>query len=70
MAKVVKDNWEFKVERIDNVMRYSAHYTVTSEGVEQSKGMPIEFSPQEKTQISNFIMNVVRPKVEVHERGI
>ena len=67
MAKIVKDDWEFKVERVDGEMRYSAHYSVESEGVEQRKGMPIEFSTQEEAQIKGFIMNVVRSKVEAHE---
>ena len=66
--KIVKDDWEFKVERVNGEMLYSAHYTVESEGIEQKRGMPVEFSPQEETQIKNFIMNVVRPKVEEHEK--
>ncbi|KKN74741.1 hypothetical protein LCGC14_0387830 [marine sediment metagenome] len=67
--KIVKDDWEFKVERVNGEMLYSAHYEVKSEGVSQRRGTPIEFTPQEETQISNFIMNVVRPKVEEAESG-
>lgn len=67
MAKIVKDDWEFKAEKIDNEMHYSAHYTVESEGIEQKRGMPIEFSPTEETQIFNFLKNKVRPKINEHE---
>ena len=67
--KIVKDDWEFKVEQVNGEMLYSAHYEVESEGVSQKRGTSIEFSPQEETQIRNFIMNVVRPKVEEKERG-
>ena len=67
MAKIVKDNWEFKIEQIDGEMLYSAHYEVESEGVSQKRGMLVGFSPQEETQIRNFIMSVVRPKVEAQE---
>lgn len=69
MAKIVKDDWLFQVEREDGEMLYSAHYTVESDGVEQRRGMPIVFSLQEENQIRNFITNVVRPKVEEHENG-
>ncbi len=73
MAKIVRDDFEFKVQRASHeftgepVMQYSAHYTVESEGVEQKRGMSLEFSPQEETQIFNFIKNVVFPKVKEHE---
>ena len=67
--KIVKDDWEFKIERVNGEMLYSAHYEVESEGVSQKRGTLIEFSPQEENQIRNFIMNVVRPKVEEKERG-
>ena len=69
MARIVKDDFEFKVERVEGEMQYSAHYEVEPEGVSQKRGMPIEFSPQEENQIKNFIMNVVRPKVEARENG-
>jgi len=69
MAKIVKDDWEFKVEHRGGEMVCSAHYTVESEGVEQRRGMPVKFSQQEETQILNFVNNVVRPKVEAHESG-
>lgn len=65
--KVVKGDFEFKVEWVDGEMLYSAHYVVESEGVVQKRGMPVEFSPQEKTQVLNFVSNVVFPKVKEHE---
>ncbi len=67
MAKIVKDDWEFKIERVNGEMLYSAHYEVESEGVSQRRGMSIEFPSQEETQIANFIMGIVRPKVEAKE---
>ena len=67
MVKIVKDDWEFKVARIGGKIFYSAHYAVSSEGVEQDRDMIVEFSAQEETQIANFIMNIVRPKVEAKE---
>ena len=67
--KIVKDDWEFKVERVDGEMLYSAHYTVESEGISQKRGMPVEFSTQEEAQIKGFIMNIVRPKIEEKESG-
>ncbi len=67
--KVVNDNWVFKVERIMGEMKYSAHYEVSSEGISQRRGMEVDFTPQEETQINNFIMSIVRPKVEAQENG-
>ena len=69
MAKIIKDDWEFRIQKINGEMFYSAKYAVSSEGVEQSREMDIEFSPQEETKIRNFIMNVVRPKIEEKESG-
>lgn len=68
--KLVKENWEFKIEMVNGEMICSAHYTVNTEyGDLPPRGMNIEFSTQEETQIKNFIMNVVRPKVEANESG-
>ena len=67
--KIVKDDWEFKIERVDSEMLYSAHYSVVSEGVEQNRGMPIEFNTQEEAKLKKFIKDVVRTKVEEHESG-
>lgn len=67
--KIVKDDWEFKVESKGGKLEYSAHYAVESEGVSQKRGTSIWGENSEETQISNFIMNVVRPKVEAHENG-
>ena len=67
--KLVKENWEFKVEMVNGEMIYSAHYEVESEGISQKRGMDIEFSTQEEVQIRGFIMTVVRPKVEEKESG-
>lgn len=80
MAKIVKDDWEFKVERVAGEMQYSAHYQVSTEyGDLPPKGCPIlshnadnpselpQFSQQEEIQILNFIMGKIRPKVEAYE---
>ena len=67
--RIVKDDWEFRVVRIGGEMDYVARYTAESDGVEEPRVMVVEFSPQKETHISNFIMNIVRPKVEAHENG-
>ncbi len=79
MAKIVRDDFEFRAGRVNSEMQYSAHYIVESEGVEQGLGVHIlphgvdnpkslpQFSEQEETQIFNFIKNVVYPKVKEHE---
>ena len=67
MARIVKDDWEFKAEKIGGEMFYSAHYTVESEGIEQRRGVSVEFSAQEETQIFNFLKNKVYPKINEHE---
>ena len=82
MAKIVKDDWEFKVERIDGKVQYSAHYTVVSEGVREKRGVPIlahneanpknlpQFIGQEQTQIFNFMKDRVRPKIIAYENTL
>ena len=67
MPKVVKDDWEFKVESMETGMCYHANYTVESDGIEERRCIEITFIPQEEAQTVNFINNVVRPKVEAEE---
>jgi len=79
MAKIVKDDWEFKVERIDGKVQYSAHYTVESEGVKENRGVPIlaydeanpknlpQFIKPEQTQMFNFLKDRVKPKIIAYE---
>ncbi len=65
--KIVKDDWEFKVESKGGELVCSAHYSVESEGVEQNRGMEVKLSPAQKNQIKTFVNNVVRPKVVAKE---
>ncbi len=69
MAKIVKDDFAFKIERINGEILYSGHYIVESEGVEEKRGIPTDFSSQEKARILNFIKNVVLPKA-MEQEGI
>jgi len=45
----------------------SAHYGIVSEGVEQRRGMELELSSTEISQIKNFAKDVVLPKIKEHE---
>lgn len=81
MAKIVKDDWEFKIERREDEIQYSAKYSTACEhgdlrprGVillshneDNPKGLP-QFTEQEEAQILNFLTRVVRPKVEAYEQ--
>ena len=67
--KIVKEDWDFKVSYFGGEAHYFARYIVEAEGVTQSRDLPITLTQQEETQIKNFIMDVVRPKVEAHESG-
>lgn len=45
----------------------SAHYGVSSEGIEMRRGMPLELSDEEQDMIKNFAKNVVLPKIKEYE---
>lgn len=51
----------------DGEISVSAHYGIGSEGIEGRRGMELELSAAETTQIKNFTKNVVLPKVKGHE---
>jgi len=58
---------KFQYNGVNVEVDLSAHYGVTSEGVTDRRGVPIELTPTNKTAIKNFVKNVVIPQIKTHE---
>ena len=56
MAKIVKDDFQVVVDFVDGEVSCSAHYSVSSEGVEQKRGTSISLSSQETKRIQIYLM--------------
>lgn len=70
MAKIVNEELEIKLvlrrEEGEVSVDCSAHYEVSSEGVSQRRGCPIELTSAQETAIKNFAGQVIA-QVREHE---
>ena len=71
MAKVLLNPMElrilFELEGSDVSVRLKATYGRGSDGVEDRRGILIDLTPTQETQIKNFTKNVVVPQIKAAE---